>query len=273
MNLDVELERLAREPASSCDLAELALHLARDEYADLDVEAYLSELNGMAHEAGACVRGDLKARVLGLARYLFHEMGFHGNSRHYSDDRNSYLNQVLDRRTGIPITLSLVAMAVGRRAGIEVVGVGLPGHFIVKAIHGADEVLFDPYHGGRLLVPEQCERLVERVTGNRFQATARNLQALPPRQIVQRMLSNLKTIYVEKEDYSRLIRVIERLRQVNPQDLFEERDLGIGLLHAGQPGQAIDHLSAYLAAFPKGVDAENVRLLLNRARSGVAKWN
>src|SRR5207245_2321666 len=124
---------------------ELALGLARDEYPDLDVEAYLSELAGMAHEAARYLRGGLEARVTGLCRYLFHEMGFRGNQQDYYDPRNSYLNQVLDRRTGIPIALSVVAMAVGNRAGLEVVGVGLPGHFVVKAVADGQEILFDPF--------------------------------------------------------------------------------------------------------------------------------
>ena len=156
MDVRAALQALSRDPWAPLDLAELALALAlaRDEYPDLDVEAYLSELAGMAHEARTYLGGDLEARMTGLCRYLFHEMGFRGNARDYYDPRNSYLNQVLDRRTGLPITLSLVAMAVGGRAGLEVVGVGLPGHFVAKAVAGGREVLFDPFHGGRLLTAE-----------------------------------------------------------------------------------------------------------------------
>src|SRR4051812_36293215 len=121
MNLDVALEQLAHDPTAPLDVAELALELARDEYPNLDVEAHLSELAAMAHEAQAYLRGGLPARVAGLCRYLFHEMGFRGNTQHYYDPRNSYLNQVLERRLGIPITLSIVTMAVGNRAGLDVV--------------------------------------------------------------------------------------------------------------------------------------------------------
>src|SRR5262245_6283077 len=122
MNLEAALELLSREPAAPLDLAELALMLARDEYTGLDVEGYLAELDAMAGEAKAYVRGDLAARVTGLCRYLFHELGFRGNAQDYYDPRNSYLNQVLDRRTGIPISLSAVAMIVGNRVGLTVVG-------------------------------------------------------------------------------------------------------------------------------------------------------
>src|SRR3989442_11414643 len=172
MDVDAALTLLARDPAAQLDLAELALELARDEYPNLDVEAYLSELDGMAHEAKTYLRGNLDARVTGLCLYLFHEMGFRGNRQEYHDPRNSYLNQVLDRRTGIPITLSAVAMAVGRRAGLEVAGVGLPGHFIAKAVAGGPENLFDPFHRGRRLSPQQCEELGQQGTSIPFLPTA-----------------------------------------------------------------------------------------------------
>src|SRR5262245_50935344 len=156
MNLDTALARLASDPRAPLDLAEVALALAADEYPGLDAEAYLAELRGMAHEAEGLLRGKLEARVAGLCRYLFDGLGFRGDQRDYYDPRNSYLNEVLDRRVGIPITLSAVAMAVGARAGLEVVGVGLPGHFVAKAVErragGVSpprEVIFDPFHGGR----------------------------------------------------------------------------------------------------------------------------
>src|SRR5262245_14410616 len=171
MNLDAALQLLARDPAAPLDVGELALLLARDEYPDLDVEAYLAELAGMAHEASAHLRGDFPAQVSGLCRYLFHEMGFRGNRKEYYDPRNSYLNQVLDRRTGIPISLSVVTMAVAARAGLCVVGIGLPGHFVVKAVGDGQEVLFDPFNQGRRLTLEQCERLVREATGEPVEIT------------------------------------------------------------------------------------------------------
>src|SRR5438128_692120 len=160
MNLDVTLKLLASNPRAPVDLAEAALYLARDEYPDLDVEAYVSQLSAMAHEARRYLTGDLETRVAGLCHYLFHDMGFRGNVQAYYDPRNSYLNEVLERRTGIPITLSLVAMAIGFRAGMEIAGIGLPGHFIVKAVSKTQELLFDPFHGGRRLTVQECEHVV-----------------------------------------------------------------------------------------------------------------
>jgi regulator of sirC expression with transglutaminase-like and TPR domain len=273
MDIDTALRRLAHDPSAPLDVAELALALARDEYPALDVEAYLGELAGMAHEARAYLRGGLEARVQGLCRYLFHDMGFRGNVGNYNDPRNSYLNEVLDRRTGLPITLAAVAVAVGTRAGLEVVGVGLPGHFVAKAVAGGEEILFDPFHGGRRLSPEQCELLVEQVTGAPFQATAASLEAVAAGPFVLRLLTNLKAAYLREADFTRAARVIERLRQLTPDDPLQRRDLGVSLLHAGQPGRAIDHLTAYLGARPDAIDADKVGQFLRQARGEVARWN
>jgi regulator of sirC expression with transglutaminase-like and TPR domain len=273
MNLDVSLALLAEDPAAALDLAELSLQLARDEYPDLDVDAYLSELAGMAHEARAYVRGDLEARVAGLCRYLFHEMGFRGNAQDYYDPRNSYLSDVLDRRTGIPITLSVVAIEIGTRAGLPVFGVGLPGHFVAKAAEGGREVLFDPFHGGRRLSPEQCEYLVTQVTGVSFQATPDSLQPVSLGMMVLRMLMNLKAVYLRQGNYRRAVRVLERLRQLSPEDPQQQRDLGVALLKGSQPGPAIEHLAAYLSASPDAADAQSVGEMLTRAKGEVAQWN
>jgi regulator of sirC expression with transglutaminase-like and TPR domain len=274
MNVDAALAFLGEDQAAPLDVAEVALRLAQDEYPDLDVDACLAEINAMAHEARRYLRGDLEARVHGLCRYLFHEMGFHGNIRDYYDPGNSYLHLVLERRTGIPITLSALAMAVGGRAGLEIAGVGLPGHFIVKAADGGREILFDPFHGGRFLTYTDCENLVRHATGGgSFLASADSLQALPLGLMIFRMLNNLKGVYLAKKDYARAIRVMERMIQLQPNDAVQRRDLGTSLLHAGRHGKAIDHLTAYLAAMPQADDASVVRLLLKEARAQVAGWN
>lgn len=273
MNLDAMLELLARTPEAPLDVAEVALRLAQDEYPDLDVEAHLGELTAMAHEAGRYMHGDLAARVAGLRRYLFHDMGFHGNVKDYYDPRNSYLNQVLERRTGIPITLSAVTMAVGRRAGLTVQGVGLPGHFIVKAGADGQEILFDPFHGGRELTSTDCENLVRQVTGVTFEVSALALQPIPLGLMVQRMLGNLKGIYLSKEDWPRGIRTMERLHQLNPQDVVLRRDLGVTLAKAGHLGRAVDHLRTYLEQAPDADDSKAIDRVLKAAQRRLAEWN
>jgi regulator of sirC expression with transglutaminase-like and TPR domain len=273
MELDETLGLLARDPAANCDVAEVALRLAGDEYPGLDVEAYLAELDGMAHEARRYVRGDFHARVYGLIRYLFHDLGFHGNAKRYYDARNSYLNDVLDNRTGIPISLSVVAMAVGNRAGLNVVGVGLPGHFVAKAVADAGSIVFDPFHGGRQLTLAECGLLVQQVTGQPYEATTADIQATPAAAIVRRMLMNLKAVYLRDEDFDRAARVICRLRQLDPEDPLQRRDLGVSLLRAGQPGPAVTELLAYLKAAPHADDKDIVRRLVADARRDLARWN
>jgi regulator of sirC expression with transglutaminase-like and TPR domain len=273
MNLDTALDLLAEDPAAPLDLAELALELARDEYPSLDVEATLAELAALAHELRGRLRGSLAARVAALTRFLFHDLGFHGNERDYYDPRNSYLNDVLDRRTGLPITLSVVAIAVGTRAGLDVAGVGLPGHFIARASLAGETIYFDPFHGGRLLSKQDCEALVEKVLGVPFEATAEVLAPVPVGAIAVRMLTNLKGVHLRQGDHARAARVIARLCQLCPRDAEQRRDLGVALLQAGRAGAAIDALSAYLEGEPPPVDSRAVRELLRQAQGEVARWN
>jgi regulator of sirC expression with transglutaminase-like and TPR domain len=273
MDLDAALERLTQEGDAPFDIAELALHLARDEYPSVDVEAHLAELNSMAQEVKRYFHGDLAARVHGLTRYLFHDMGFRGNQKNYYDPLNSYFNQVLERRTGIPITLSVLVMALGKRVGLKVEGIGLPGHFVVKAVDAGKEVVFDPFHGGRVLTAADCENVVHQVTKREITVTPETLRGLPLCLIVMRMLNNLKTIYLKQPDMPRAIRVLQRLRQLAPEDIELQRDLGICLVHAGQHGKAVDFLTVYVQQAPDAMDAEAVRDVLRRARGTIAGWN
>jgi regulator of sirC expression with transglutaminase-like and TPR domain len=273
MNLDAALTLLACEPSAPLDLAELTLELARDEYPNLDVEAYLSELDGLAHELQGRLSGPLETQVRQLGRFLFHDLGFHGNEQDYYDPRNSYLNEVIDRRTGLPITLSVVTMAIGARAGLEIAGVGLPGHFIVKAMCGPRAVLFDPFHEGRILSRAQADEIASEAMGAPFESTDELLRGVPLALIVTRILMNLKGVYLRQSDFARGARVIRRLRQLNPRDVQQWRDLGVTLYRAGQAGAAIDPLSAYLGITPTPGDAQEVSQWLNRARGAVARWN
>jgi len=162
---------------------------------------------------------------------------------------------------------------IGQRAGMQIVGVGLPGHFIVMAQSPREEILIDPFHGGRILTQQDCEFLVEQATGAAIEASALKLEPLPMGLIVLRMLSNLKSIYWRKLDWNRSARVIERLRQISPHDVQLRRDLGICHVRRAHPGKAIDHLRAYLDTAPEADDADSIRMLLRGAVDSVAQWN
>lgn len=273
MNLDVVLTDLARDPTANVDVAEIALYLAKDEYPQLDVAAYLDQLRDLARDAKSHLSGDIVEQTHGLCRYLFHQLGYHGNAKDYYDPRNSYLSDVMDRLTGIPITLSLVTIAIGRRAGLPLEGVGLPGHFVVQCMHTTSPILIDPFHGGRTLTLDQAEAMVARVTGVEVPIASLELWSVPPALFLQRLLNNLRGIYLKADDPRRAARVLGRLHQLNPTDAHVRRDLGLCLVQLHRVGPAIDHLTTYLNAAPEAEDAEAVNRMLQRAKREVGRWN
>ncbi len=273
MKLSSALAALAADPHAPTDLARVALLIARDAYGHMSPHAYLGRINRLADQLRPRLIGSLAGRTAELTTFLFEECGFAGNTENYYDPRNSYLNKVLDRQVGLPIALSVLAVAVGTRAGLNVVGVGLPGHFIAKSVDGNEEVLFDPFNGGQFLDIEACEVLVGGVTGRPFEATPAALAATPPGAIVARMLQNLKTAYLADRLYARAARVTRRLTQLIPTDATQHRDLGVLLVQAEQPGRAIDPLRAYLRAEPNAEDKRDVEKFLSQALTEVARWN
>jgi len=273
MNLDRALQRLAQNPAADVDIVEVALELARDEYPHLDVAGYIAEFDEWADKLRTRLRGQLDDQVEELANLLFNEEGFRGDSENYYDPENSYLNRVMDRRRGLPITLSLIAIAVGNRAGLSIEGVGLPGHFIAMAGDGTDAVMFDPFNGGNILTIADCEDLAERATGEPLESNREALGPASHAAIIRRMLTNLKGTYLQLNDFQKASRVIRRILQLEPQNASERRDLGVCLVQAGRHGAAIDHLEVYLGAEPVAADVELVRQMLKRARHETARWN
>lgn len=273
MNFLDAIQILAADPYASLDVAEVALLLAADEYPDLDRDCYLRKLDQLADEIEPLIDGSLEERTTQLSALLFNDEGFRGNDEDYYDPRNSYLNEVMDRRLGLPISLSVLAMAVGQRCGLRIEGVGLPGHFIAKAVDDSNEILFDPFHGGQLLTPAACRALVEAVTGHAKPLDDLPFESVSLGAIVARMLNNLKGVYLKREEYDKAVRVMERLRIFDPEDLKQRRDLGVALVRAGRPGAAIDHLAAYLAENSLGDDGELVQQVLQVARKEVLRWN
>ena len=155
----MRFHEIAARPEAALDLSEAALLIAREEYPDLDVGLYLARLDGLGSALRERAGGaGMDATLAALNRLLFEDQGFRGNTESYYDPRNSFLNDVLDRRTGIPISLSTVYMEVGRRGGIEMEGVGLPGHFVVRVATPDAPLLVDPFHGGIRLTLDDCSR-------------------------------------------------------------------------------------------------------------------
>jgi regulator of sirC expression with transglutaminase-like and TPR domain len=271
-----QLSRFAAEvtrPDREIDLARAGLVIARDEYPDLDIEAYLDRLEGLARRARTSPGGDPLSQLHRLRECLFEEAGFAGNAVDYGDPRNSYLNDVLDRRLGIPITLSLVLIDVGRRLGLEMEGIGLPGHFVTGARVGGEQILLDPFNRGTILTGEACADVVARALGRRIELTTQHFAPVTNRQFLSRMLNNLKGGYWRREAWDKAVRVIDHLIVLNPDAGGEWRDRGTAWANQGEIGRGLADWERYLTSYPDAPDHEQIRGQLRRVRHKLARLN
>ena len=277
MGADPALRQWAAEverPDREIDLARAALVLARVEYADLDIGAYLGRLGELAAEAESGCRKCTDLNLLHRVReYLFAEQGFTGNRADYGDPRNSFLNDVLDRRLGIPITLSLLLIEVGRQLGLAIEGIGLPGHFVTGVRLGGEQILLDPFNGGAILTPDLCADLVARAVGRRVSLTEADFAPVTKRQLLGRMLRNLKGIYWQREEWEKAVEIVDRLLVLEPTAGGEWRDRGIALAHLGDFRRGLADWERYLTDFPNAPDGEKVRGQLRRVRQRLSQLN
>ena len=250
-------------------LAEAALAVAEEEYPRLDAGRYLAALDELAGAVAARLppRRTAADALRAMRAVLFEERGFRGNEERYYDPRNSFLNEVLDRRLGIPITLSILYIEVAARVGVTVQGVAFPGHFLVRCSAGGTEVFIDPFHGGEVLSADECVARLKARAPARAEFDPRHLEPVGPRHILGRLLHNLKRIYVETSDDLRALWVVDRLLLLSPDDLVETRDRGLVLARLGHAAPAQRDLAAYLAAAPEASDREAVEGLLAQLRA------
>jgi regulator of sirC expression with transglutaminase-like and TPR domain len=262
-------------PGVEIDLARAALLVgAEEEPRRADVERCLARLDEMGEEARARAVRWGGSRVGALNKYLFEELGFAGNESDYYDPRNSMFHQVLGRRTGIPITLSVVYIEVGRRAGLRVEGVGLPGHFIVRAFENEEDegLLVDPFNC-RPTDPEECQGRIDVIYDGRLELSEEHLHAVSARSILARMLGNLKAVYVRAGLFRRALAAVERLLLLAPSDLDERRDRGMLLAQLDQLHEAVADTQTYLNLSPNAPDADAVREQLKKMQARQAMLN
>ena len=250
------------------DLARVALTIALPEYPELDVGRYLTRLDELAESVGeaAGAAEDAYRRLACLEYVLFKQQGFKGNAENYYDPENSFFNRVVDRKTGIPITLSVLYMEVARRVGLEVRGVGFPGHFLVKTVCDGEEVFVDPFHGGSILSPADLQGLLDKMYGGRLEVQPEFLSAVSSGQIVQRMLNNIKLIYANRQDLKRCLRVVEQLVILNPDAPEQVRDRGLLRLRLADGAGALTDLERYLELAPDSDGAATVRKQIERLK-------
>jgi len=269
-----EFQRLLRHDPG-VDLVRIALEIARDAYPGLDPAPYEARIDALAARARErCAAVDKPRRVLGQINWvLFVEEGFQGNSGEYYDPRNSYLNEVLDRKTGIPISLAVLYWRLAERLGLGVAGVNLPAHFMLRVGRGDATVFVDPFHDGALLDRDGCRKQVSRMAGRPVTLTDDQLAPCPAAQVVMRMLRNLKAIYLRNHDYPSAAPVQRRLAALDPGNAAEQRDLGMLFLRLERPAEAIAPLQSFLDIHPADPAAGEVLGLLRAARRDVAMRN
>ena len=241
----------------AADLALAALRLARVEYPELDPAPWLAELDALGEEARARVARAAEldpgraARIAALTRYFYEERGFTGDREFYEDPRNSFLNQVLERRAGIPITLAIVLLEIGRRAEVPLEGVNFPGHFLVRAPAGPGEadaraLLIDPFHGGAIVSERDCQRLLHAHAGLEAELSGEMFATAGKREIMMRMLLNLKRAYVRQHSFPQARDVTELLVRLEPAAVTELRDRGLLSYHLRDLSSALRDLETYL---------------------------
>jgi regulator of sirC expression with transglutaminase-like and TPR domain len=269
-----EFHRLLEGAERPC-LIQIALEIASDAYPGLDFEPYLATVDQLVERVRArCDRESSPRKILAQINWaLFVEDRYRGNRENYFDPRNSYLNEVIDRKKGIPISLSVIYWTLAERLGVALSGVNLPAHFLLRREEPGQPLFIDPFHEGEFLDRQGCERRIAELTNRPARLTDDQLAPCPVRVVVSRMLRNLKAIYLGSHDYLSALPVQRRLAAVAAADPVEQRDLGMICVQVDRPGEAIDPLQAYLDAHPDADDAQAVSSLLQTARKQVAQWN
>ena len=248
----------SREPVP---LARGALLIAKEEYPDLNVDHYVDRLSELAREAEPIVSAgnDTVEKVQLLSHFLFEQKGFEGNRDAFSDPRNSFLNDVIERRLGIPITLSVIYLEVGRRLGLNLYGVSFPTHFLVKAVDERGELLIDPFSGGIILTLEQVKARLAEIYRQPVELHPAMLKSAGARQILVRMLRNLKGIYAGASDWARSLSALDRILMLDPRAVEELAERGQVYERLECFKAALDDFQSFLSLAPEHPAAEVAR--------------
>ncbi len=274
-NARARFAQIVSRPESDLTLAEAALLIAAEEYPRLEVARYLEKLENLAQHTSFRI-GDatnVLEIIEAINQTLFDELGFQGNRENYYDPRNSFLNEVIDRRLGIPITLSVLYLEIARMLRLPLQGIGMPGHFIVGFLSDTQNIYIDVFNGGRVLSENACADLVAGMSGGQMQFSPNHLMPVTKKQILTRMLANLLNIYTGSQDLRRAIAAIERILLITPDSLPHIRDYGLLLAQVDNANAAMAQLERYLKLAPNATDAAELREYLKTLRQQQARLN
>jgi regulator of sirC expression with transglutaminase-like and TPR domain len=260
---------------ATVNLGRAALLLAKLFCKDLTVEAYVDKLQSMATTIVAALPVVTTPRdtIRLINQYFYQEWGFVGNQQDYYDPQNSFLNLVLERRTGIPISLAVVYLEIARQVGLPLQGVGLPGHFLVQYAGDLETIYIDVFHQGRLLDTADCHQLLHQVIGKPIKLAPNFLRPVTKKEIIIRMLNNLKGIYLTGQDFGHTLQVIAELRRLQPQESSLLREQALIYWQLENWNAALQSLQTYLASGISEPETSNIKKYILKIKSKLAEFN
>ncbi|MDJ0583250.1 transglutaminase-like domain-containing protein [Crocosphaera sp.] len=256
------------KPDHKINLAKAALIYAKYEYPRLEIGEYLTTLDIISQR----IKDDLHQELYPLKviktinKYLFKDLGFKGNTNNYYDPRNSYLNEVIDKKMGIPISLSVIYLEIAKRINFPMVGIGMPGHFLIRPEFENVGIFVDAFNQGEILFKEDCQIKLQEIYQQPVTLEEHFLTPVSNQQILGRMLTNLKYIYLNRQEYPKMLRIIELLLQLFPNHPLEIRDRGLLYYQLRQWEKATTDLQLYLSILPTAEDAQAIGQILQQMR-------
>jgi regulator of sirC expression with transglutaminase-like and TPR domain len=268
-----DFRQAVEQPEEKIDLGRAALTIALTDYPNLDVQNYLARIEQLAVEVTRRLspEADIYRSVAALNYVLFKQYGFHGNRDDYFNPKNSFLNEVIERKTGIPITLSVLYMEVARRVGLALDGVGFPGHFLVKCVGDGEEIVIDPFNSGEIKSREDIDKMLFDLYGGKVVFHSDFLAPSTKKDILKRMLTNLKAIYINSKDLGKCLSVLDRLLILEPASAQDARDRGVVYLKLECYARAREDFENYLRLRPDAEDAMLVHEQLVRLAKEVTR--
>lgn len=257
------------------DLIRGALVIARTQYPNLEIEEYASRIESLSRRVAALSSDlDRKGTLAALNHVLFEQSSLRGNREDYYDPRNSFLNDVLDRGLGIPITLSIIYMEVARRVGFPLSGVGMPGHFLLKHYaHDGQETLIDCFNRGDILSRQDCQSRLDEIYSGEMKLRPEFLHPMSRRQILTRMLNNLKTVYLSTRNFRKALPIADLILVIHPRSAEDVKQRALLRYSMGMNSLAAEDLDEYLKISPTASDADEIRQMAQSVRRMLALMN
>lgn len=260
----------------SIDVPLAALEFARSiAYPDLDIAHYQRKLDDLAYAAAKAIAcySDKAAQARALGVFLFQDQGFGGNAQDYGSPANSFMNEVIDQRRGLPITLSVLYVATGQRCHLPVYGVGMPGHFVAACKTPAGPLFVDAFNGGGEISTAECAQLVQSLARQKLEFEPAWLNESSSEETLARMLNNLRQAYVNRREWSLALKVVDQLQILHPARASHWRTRGLIHIQAGELGAALRALEQFLRRAPEAAEAQVIRNACCQIRSSIARLN